>query len=111
MNHHFVKEQGNRETHPSVKNLQHPRLGKPYRGMQIFDTQVDFPAPAQSGGIFLPTFCRICVAPAKAKHDRQTDKQTDDGQSDAYVALCFAGVTIIQPFSDKTVKTRVLADT
>ena len=31
------------------------------------------------------------VAPAKAKRDRRTD----DGQSDPYVALCFAGATII----------------
>ena len=33
------------------------------------------------------------VAPAKAKHDRQTERQTDDEQSDSYVALTFAGAT------------------
>ena len=35
------------------------------------------------------------MAPAKAKHDRlmdaQTDEGMDDGQSDPYVAFCFAG--------------------
>ena len=33
------------------------------------------------------------VAPAKAKHDRQTERQTDEEQSDFYVALRFAGTT------------------
>ena len=42
-----------REIHPRVKDLQHPRLGKPRRGLQIFDTRVDFPVPVQSGGRFL----------------------------------------------------------
>ena len=84
--------------------------------MQIFNTLVDFPTPAQSGGIFLPKFGRMhFVAPAKANVDRQMDRsmnrQTDYGQSGPYVALFFAGATIIQLFSDKTVKRRFLADT
>ena len=36
------------------------------------------------------------VSPAKhsfGKCDRRTDRQTDDGQSDPYVSLCFAGDT------------------
>ena len=37
------------------------------------------------------------VSPAKHSSasvtDRQTDGQTDDGQSDPYVSLCFAGDT------------------
>ena len=28
-----------------VKDLQRPRLGKPRRRLQIFDTRVDFPVP------------------------------------------------------------------
>ena len=40
-----------------------------------------------------PEFCRTHVAPAKAKRDIQTDGQTDKGQSDPYVVLCFAGAT------------------
>ena len=35
-----------------VKDLQRPRLGKPRRGLQIFDTRVDFPVPVQSRGRF-----------------------------------------------------------
>ena len=41
------------EIHPRVKDLQRPRRGKPRRGLQIFDTRVDFPVPAQSRGRFL----------------------------------------------------------
>ena len=41
-----------REIHPRVKDMQLPRLGKPRRGLQIFDTWVDFPVPEQSGGRF-----------------------------------------------------------
>ena len=37
---------------PRVKDIQLPRLGKPRRGLQIFDTRVDFPVPVQSGGRF-----------------------------------------------------------
>ena len=47
INHNFV--QGNP---PSchIKDLHNPLLGKPRRGLQIFDTRVDFPVPAQSCG-------------------------------------------------------------
>ena len=41
-----------RKLHPRVKDMQLPRLGKPRRGLQIFDTRVDFPVPVQSGGRF-----------------------------------------------------------
>ena len=34
-----------REIHPRVKDLQRPRRGKPRRGLQIFDTRVDFHVP------------------------------------------------------------------
>ena len=30
-----------------VGEMQLPRLGKPRRGLQIFDTRVDFPVPVQ----------------------------------------------------------------
>ena len=43
---------GEREIHPRVTDMQRPRLGKPRRGLQIFDTRVDFPVPVQSGGRF-----------------------------------------------------------
>ena len=42
-----------RQIHPRVKDLQRPRLGKPRRGLQIFDTRADFPVPVQSRGRFL----------------------------------------------------------
>ena len=39
INHHIVE--GTRESHPRVHDLQHPRLGKPRRGLQIMDTRMD----------------------------------------------------------------------
>ena len=42
--HHI--EGGTRESHPRVQDLQHPRLGKPRRGLQIFDTRMGFPRPS-----------------------------------------------------------------
>ena len=41
--HHI--EEGTRESHPRVQDLQHPRLGKPRRGLQILDTRMGFPRP------------------------------------------------------------------
>ena len=41
INHHI--EGGTRESHPRVQDLQHPRLGKPRRGLQILDTRMGFP--------------------------------------------------------------------
>ena len=32
-----------REFHPHVQDLQHPRLHKPHRGLQILDTLMGFP--------------------------------------------------------------------
>ena len=44
---------------------------------------------------------RMHVSPVKHSYGSvtggRTDRQTDDGQSDPYVLLCFAGDTIIQP--------------
>ena len=45
INHDFVQGQGNP---PSCQ-----RFVKPRRGLQIFDTRVDFPVPVQSRGRFL----------------------------------------------------------
>ena len=42
--HHI--EGGTRESHPRVQDLQHPRLGKPRRGLQILDTRMGFPSPS-----------------------------------------------------------------
>ena len=39
-------EGGTRESHPRVQDLQHPRLGKPRRGLQILDTRMGFPRPS-----------------------------------------------------------------
>ena len=39
---------GTRESHPRVHDLQHPRLGKPRRGLQIMDTRMGFPCPFHS---------------------------------------------------------------
>ena len=39
-------EGGTREFHPRVQDLQHPRLGKPRRGLQILDTRMGFPRPS-----------------------------------------------------------------
>ena len=44
INHHI--ERGTRESHPRVQDLQHPRLGKPRRGLQILDTWMGFPRPS-----------------------------------------------------------------
>ena len=44
INHHI--EGGTRESHPRVQDLQHLRLGKPRRGLQIFDTRMGFPRPS-----------------------------------------------------------------
>ena len=41
INHHIAE--GTRESHPRVHDLQHPRLGKPRRGLQIMDTRMGFP--------------------------------------------------------------------
>ena len=46
INHHIVE--GTRESHPRVHYLQHPRLGKPRRGLQIMDTRMAFPCPFHS---------------------------------------------------------------
>ena len=46
INHHIVE--GTRESHPRVHDLQHPRLGKPRRGLQIMDTRMGFPCPFHS---------------------------------------------------------------
>ena len=51
INHHFVQGQENPPSY-QIKDMQLPRLGKPRRGLQIFDTRVDFPVPVQSGGRF-----------------------------------------------------------
>ena len=44
INHHI--EGGTREYHPRVQDMQHPRLGKPRRGLQILDTWMGFPSPS-----------------------------------------------------------------
>ena len=44
INHHI--EEGTRESHPRVHDLQHPRLGKPRRGLQILDSRMGFPRPS-----------------------------------------------------------------
>ena len=46
INHHIVE--GTRESHPRVHDLQHPRLGKPRRGLQIMGTRMGFPCPFNS---------------------------------------------------------------
>ena len=51
--------------------------------------------------IFLTVFLRMHVVTAKAKCDRwmDTERWTEDGQSDPYVALCFADATTKKSFS------------
>ena len=44
INHHI--EGGTRESHSRIQDLQHPRLGKPHRGLQILDTWMGFPRPS-----------------------------------------------------------------
>ena len=51
INHNFVQGRGNPPLFSKICNV--PRLGKPRRGLQIFDTRVDFPIPVQSRGRFL----------------------------------------------------------
>ena len=40
---HWGRDSG---IHPRVQSLQHPRLGKPRRGLQILDTRMGFPRPS-----------------------------------------------------------------
>ena len=42
--HHI--EGGTWESHPRVQDWQHPRLGKPRRGLQILDIRMGFPRPS-----------------------------------------------------------------
>ena len=44
INHHI--EGRTREYHPRVQYLQHPRLSKPRRGLQILDAWMGFPHPS-----------------------------------------------------------------
>ena len=37
-----------KESHPRVHDLQHPRLGKPHHGLLIMDTRMGFPCPFRS---------------------------------------------------------------
>ena len=46
INHHVAG--GTREFHPRVQDLQHPRLGKPRRRLQILDTRIGFPRPSHN---------------------------------------------------------------
>ena len=46
INHHVVGL--TRESHPRVQDLQHPRLGKPRRGLLILDTRMGFPRPSRN---------------------------------------------------------------
>ena len=46
INHHVAGV--TRESHPRVQDLQHPRLGKPRRGLQILDTRMGFPRPSRN---------------------------------------------------------------
>ena len=48
-----------KESHPRVKHMQSPWLGKPHRGLQIFDTRVDFPVPVQCGGRFYQSLSQL----------------------------------------------------
>ena len=36
---------GTGESHPRVQDLQHPRLSKPRRGLQVLDTRMGFLVP------------------------------------------------------------------
>ena len=49
INHHIVEV--TRESHPRVHDLQHPRLGKPRRGLQIMDIRMGFPCPFRNAVI------------------------------------------------------------
>ena len=54
--------EGTRESHPRVHDLQHPRLGKPRRGLQIMDTRMGFPCPFHSvviDSIILPPWTEL----------------------------------------------------
>ena len=46
INHHIAGR--TRESHPRVQDLQHPRLGKPRRGLQILDTRMGFSRPSRN---------------------------------------------------------------
>ena len=58
INHHVAG--GTRESHPRVQDLQHPRLGKPLRGLQILDTRIGFPLPSRNVLLILLTIGAGC---------------------------------------------------
>ena len=68
INHHTVE--GTRESHPRVHDLQHPRLGKPRRGLQILDTRMGFPCPFHSVVIDSISLNIRTIASPKVGQDR-----------------------------------------
>ena len=68
-----------REIHPRVKDMLLPRLSKPRRGLQIFDTRVDFPVPVQSGG-------RLIESTTTLYRDREIHPSVKDLQSTTRLA-------------------------
>ena len=78
-NHHIVE--GTRESHPRVHDLQHPRLGKPRRGLQIMDTRMGFPCPFH--GVVIDSINPLSqlrehdakIQITHAEHYRGSDKQ------------------------------------
>ena len=53
--------EGTRESHPRVHDMQHPRLGKPRRGLQVIDTRMGFPCPFHSVVIDSISLIRWCL--------------------------------------------------
>ena len=57
--HHI--EGGTLESHPRVKDLLHPRLGKPRRGLQILDTRKGFPRPSLNVVLDSINLASVCL--------------------------------------------------
>ena len=83
INHHT--ERGTMDSHPCVQDLQHLRLGKPCRGLQILDTRMGFAHPVPN--LVIDYFSHSCIKLCKIDI-----KHTPDATFHDCLALTFCGV-------------------
>ena len=88
--------EGIRESHPSVHDLQHPRLGKPRRGLQIMDTRMGFPCPFHNVVIDSINRCMTRQAWHKKIPSYLKCECTAEGQMFKSSRLCHRTVYIVK---------------
>ena len=69
---HYI-EGGTQESHPRVQDLQHPRLGKPRRGLQILDSRMGFPSPSLNVVLdsIILVYLTLIIDLSQIKHHRK----------------------------------------